>query len=562
MRKTISTIALLTVITLLALSDISHAETLSDQVCSHIENMIRVAEMSPKVAYPFGVPSASPLVSQFYEGRGFRPAWSDDYGPSPDAEDFLEMIRSAYREGLNPQDYHLDKIEAVLSDLYATQIGAGTYDVVKLAGLDLTLTQAFFLYASHLANGRVDHRNIYPDWVVDQGSADPPALLSEVLDSGDVQKTLADMAPHYPRYVKLREELAKYRAVAEGGGWPQVADGSKLLKGSRGKRVAILRERLIASGDLSLMVQENPVVFDHNVEMAVRKFQKRHGLKDDGRVGKSTLKVINVPLETRIRQIALNMDRLRWLSNDMGENYIFVNIADFSLEVMEDERPVMSMRIIAGKDEQRSCVLSAKMTYLELNPFWRVPDSIATREILPQIKKDPGYLAQKTIKVFKDWSDNAKEINPLLVNWSRVRASNLGYKFRQEPGPLNPLGRIKFIFPNECEIYLHDTPTRHLFGRARRDFSHGCIRVENPVELATYLLRNKETWIQKKILAEIRKGKRQVVMLPEPVSVHIFYGTVWVDREGVLQFRNDIYHADEIPYDLPLKSGHGASPSR
>jgi murein L,D-transpeptidase YcbB/YkuD len=562
MRKTISTITLLTVIMLLALPDISLAETPSDQVCSQIGNRIKGAEVSSKVAYPEGLPSVSPLLSQFYEGRGFRPAWSDDYGPSPDVEDFLEVIRAAYREGLNPQDYHLNKIEAVLSDLYARQIGLGTYDVEKLADLDLILTKAFFLYASHLVDGRVDHRNIYPDWVVNQGSADLKALLSEALDSGDMQKTLADLAPHYPKYVRLREKLIKYLAIAESGGWPQVPDGPKLLKGSGGKRVAILRQRLIASGDLASMAQESPVIFDHDVETAVRKFQKRHGLKDDGRVGKSTLKVINVPLETRIRQIALNMDRLRWLSSDMGQNYIFVNIADFSLEVMEDEQPVMSMRIIAGKDEQRSCVLSAKMMYLELNPFWRVPDSIATKEILPQIKKDPGYLAQKTIKVFKDWSDNAKEIDPMLVNWSRVRASNLGYKFRQEPGPLNPLGRIKFIFPNECEIYLHDTPTRHLFGRARRDFSHGCIRVEKPVELATYLLRNKETWIQKKILAEIRKGKRQVVMLPEPVNVHIFYGTVWVDREGVLQFRNDIYHADEIPYDLPLKRGHVAGETR
>jgi len=562
MKKTISTITLLTVITLLALSDISHAETLSDQVCSHIGNRIRGAEVSSKVAYPYGLPSVSPLLSQFYEGRGFRPAWSDDYGPSPDVEDFLEVIRSAYREGLNLQDYHLNKIEAVLSDLYASQIGLGTHDAVKLADLDLILTQAFFLYASHLVDGRVDHRNIYPDWVVNQGSVDLKAILSEALDSGDMQKTLADLAPRYPGYVRLKEKLMEYQAIAESGGWPHVPDGPKLLKGSRGKRVAILRQRLIASGDLASMAQENPVIFDHDVEMAIRKFQKRHGLKDDGKVGKLTLKVINVPLETRIRQIALNMDRLRWLSYDMGQNYIFVNVADFSLEVMEDELPVMSMRIIAGKDEQRSCVLSAKMTYLELNPFWRVPDSIATKEILPQIKKNPGYLAQKTIKVFKDWSDNAKEIDPMLVNWSRVRASNLGYKFRQEPGPLNPLGRIKFIFPNECEIYLHDTPARHLFGRTRRDFSHGCIRVEKPIELATYLLRNKETWIQKKILAEIKKGKRQVVMLPEPVNVHIFYGTVWVDREGVLQFRNDIYHADEIPYDLPLKRGHVAGEKR
>jgi murein L,D-transpeptidase YcbB/YkuD len=555
MKKTITSTTFLTLITLLALSVILHAETLSDQVCVYIGNRIRGTEVSSKVAYPYGFEAVSPLLSQFYERRGFRPAWSDDYGPSQDVEDFLEVIRSAYREGLNPQDYHLNKIEAVLSELYASQIGFGTYDVAKLADLDLILTQVFFFYVSHLVDGRVDHRNIYPDWVVDRESADLKAILSKALDSGNMQTTLADLAPRYPGYVRLREKLMEYLAIAERGGWPNVPDGPKLLKGLHGERMDILRQRLIASGDLASMANENPLTFDHDVEMAVRKFQKRHGLKDDGRVGKSTLKVMNVPLETRIRQIALNMDRLRWLSYDMGKNYIFVNVADFSLEVVEDEQPVISMRIIAGKDEQRSCVLSAKMTYVELNPFWRVPDSIAAEEILPQIKKDPGYLAQKTIKVFKDWSENAKEIDPMLVNWSRVKASNLGYKFRQEPGPLNPLGRIKFIFPNECEIYLHDTPTRHLFGRTRRDFSHGCIRVEKPVELATYLLRKKESWIQKKILAEIKKGKRQVVMLPEPVKVHIFYGTVWVDREGVLQFRNDIYHADEIPYDLPLKRG-------
>ena len=556
MKKTISTITLLTVFALLALSDISHAETLSDQVCTHIGISIGGTEPPAKVAYPEGLSSVSALLFQFYEGRGLRPAWSDDYGPSPDVEDFLEVIRSAYREGLNPQDYHLNKIEAVLSDLYASQIGLEPYDVAKLAGLDLLLTQSFFLYASHVVDGRVDHQNIYPDWVVNEKSVDLVAVLNEALESKEMQKTLADLAPPYPRYARLKEELIKYQTIAESGGWPRVPGGPKLQRGSRGNRVSILRQRLIISGDLASTAQEKPDIFDHDLELAVRKFQKRHGLKDDGRVGKSTLKDINVPVETRIRQIALNMDRLRWLSDDIGRTYIFVNIADFSLEVMEDEQPVMAMRIIAGKDEQRSCVLSAKMTYLELNPFWRVPDSIAAKEILPQIKKEPGYLAQKNIKVFKDWKDNAKEIDPMLINWSRVRAGNLGYKFRQEPGPINPLGRIKFIFPNECEIYLHDTPARHLFGKARRDLSHGCIRVEKPVELATYLLRNKETWIQKKILAEIKKGKRQVVMLPEPVNVHIFYGTVWVDRDGVLQFRNDIYHADEIPYDLPLKRGH------
>lgn len=558
MKKHISTITLLILIAVLALSDISNAETLSDQVCNRIGNIVKMAGASSEVARPYALQSVSPLLLQFYEGRGFQPVWSDDYGPSPDVEDFLESIRSALSEGLNPQDYQLNEIEGALSDLLASEIESGTCDPTKLAGLDLMVTQAFFLYASHLINGRVDHRNIYPDWVVNQESMDPKAILDEAIDSGDLRKTLGDLTPHFPKYIKLRENLIKYQDIAEKGGWPHVPGGPTLLKGSRGNRVALLRRRLIASGDLAPVEPENTVIFDRYVEMAVRKFQKRHGLKDDGRVGKSTLKEMNVPLEARIRQIALNMDRLRWLSRDMGLDYIFVNVADFSLEVVEDEQPVMSMRIIAGKNEQQSCILSAKMTYLELNPFWRVPDSIATKEILPQIKKNPSYAAQKNMKVFTDWSDNAKEVAPMRVNWSLIRASNLSYKFRQEPGPLNPLGRIKFMFPNECEVYFHDTPERHLFALSRRDFSHGCIRVEKPIELAIYLLRNKETWTRKKILAQIGKGKRQVVMLPEPVDVYIFYGTVWVDYEGMLQFRNDIYHADEIPYDLPLKR-HGVA---
>jgi murein L,D-transpeptidase YcbB/YkuD len=217
------------------------------------------------------------------------------------------------------------------------------------------------------------------------------------------------------------------------------------------------------------------------------------------------------------------------------------------------------MRIIAGKKDWRSCVLSAKMTYLELNPFWKVPDSIAVKEILPHIKKDPDYLAKKNIKVLRDWNDKAKEIDPKTIDWSGVRVKNFPYRFRQEPGPGNPLGRVKFIFPNACEIYLHDTPTRSLFGRESRAFSHGCIRVEKPMELAAYLLKKKEAWTSKKILAEIRKGKRQVVMLPDPINVLIFYGTAWVDREGVLQFRNDIYRIDEIPYELPVSRARAST---
>ena len=556
-------ISLITIfISIFIFSELSYAENLADQVRRQIQERINTAQESSQGACRDSVVCKSTLLPKLYTEREYLPAWSDDYGPFPYVEDFVEVIRNAYREGLRPEDYQLHKIEAALSGLYTSLIGGETLDSAKVAELDLMITDAFLLYASHLVNGRVDHRRVYPDWVVNQRSADLTAVLQRALASGEIEEELADLSPHYPGYVNLKEKLMEYRGIAEKGGWQRIPQGPKLQKGSRGERVAILKQRLMVSGDLESVAEDKHGIFDHDLEAAVRRFQKRNGLKDDGRVGRSTLEALNVPVEKRIRQIALNMDRLRWLPDDHGDRNIFVNIADFSLDVIEDEKSVMAMRIIAGKNDWRSCVLSAKMTYLELNPFWKVPDSIATKEILPKIRKDPGYLAKKNIKVYWNWTDQAKEIDPMTVNWSRAKVNNFRYKFRQEPGPGNPLGRIKFIFPNDCEIYLHDTPTRHLFGRARRDFSHGCIRIEKPVELATYLLRNKETWTRKKILAEIRKGKRQVVMLPDPINVLIFYGTAWVDREGVLQFRNDIYRIDEIPYELPAGNARASAAAK
>lgn len=548
MYKSISMKIAIVGVILTVFAGFSYALTLAEEVSTHIGERIKTSEGSAKIICADDRSCKSSLMPKFYVERKFKPAWSDDFGPLISGEDFLEVIRNSYREGLRPEDYRLHAIETQLSGLYESILRGKTPDSKKLAELDLLLTDAFLLYASHMQYGRIDHRNVYPKWVIYQRSADLTAVLRDALASESIEETLAELAPFHPGYDGLKEKLISYQRIAENGGWPQIPRGPKMKKGLRGNRVAILRQRLSASGDLETVKENRVNIFDNDMEVAVKKFQKRHGLKIDGTVGRSTLEAMNIPIEKRIQQIALNMDRMRWLPDDLGERYVFVNIADFHLEVVEEDREVMTMKIIAGKHDWRSCVLSAKVTYLELNPYWKVPDSIAEKEILPQVKKNPEYLAGKKIKMFRDWNDQGKEIDPKTVDWSRIRKKNFPYKLRQEPGPGNPLGRIKFIFPNECEIYLHDTTTRHLFGRQRRDFSHGCIRIEKPMELATYLLKNKENWTRKKILAEIRKGKRQVVMLSSPFDVHIFYGTAWVDREGNLQFRNDIYHIDDVPY--------------
>ena len=538
---------------LIAFVGVTGGEVLSDVVSGHIRQRLEMAEMSSRDGREEPPLFTSALLPDYYRQREFRPSWSDGNSLSPRVELFLEIIQNAGCEGLRPQDYHLERIETVMNAHRESLIRMDPLDHAVLANLDILLTDAFFRYASHLASGRVDHQTIYPGWVIYRNSSDLTANLQDALDSGEIEETLADLSPSCPGYARLMDELVKYQGVAARGGWPVIPAGPKLGKGSHDRRVVALRKRLIASGDLAPTEEGKKSAYDHALKEAVRKFQKRHGLTADGRVGKSTYAALNVPVEKRIRQIALNMDRLRWLPGDPGRRYIFVNIADFSLQVVEDEQVVMSMKIIVGKTEQRSCVLSRKMTYLELNPDWRIPDSIATKEILPQLKKNPEYLAKKKMRVFGgDWGNRSKEINPATVDWSRVKAkaSNFQYKFRQDPGVSNPLGRIKFIFPNECEIYLHDTPTRHLFGRTRRAFSHGCIRIEKPLDLATYLLQDKNSWTRKKIMAEIRKEKRQVVMLPDPIAVHIYYGTAWVDQEGILQFRDDLYRIDEIPYEV------------
>ncbi len=551
MRKIAALAVLFMVLLVFVFHGSTGAQSLSDGVSGQIRQRLEMAEMSSRDVREDPSLFSSPLLPEYYRQRKFRPAWSTGNSLSPKVELFLEFIQNAGCEGLRPEDYRLDRIETLMNAHREILFRMEPLDYAILADLDILLTDAFFRYASHLAGGRVDHQTIYPGWVIYRNSSDLTTNLQDALDSGEIERTLEDISSRYPGYAGLKNELIRYQGIVEQGGWSVIPPGPKMVKGSRDRRVAKLRKRLIASGELTPVEARENTVFDLALEEAVRKFQKRHGLRTDGRAGRSTLAALNVAAEKRLRQIALNMDRLRWLPDNPGNRYIFVNIANFSLQVVENEHVVMSMKIIVGKTEQRSCVLSRKMTYLELNPDWRIPDSIATKEILPQLRKKPEYLTKKNIRIFGgDWGSRSKEVDPATVDWTRVKASNFRYKLRQDPGPSNPLGRIKFIFPNECEIYLHDTPTRHLFGRERRDFSHGCIRIEKPLDLAVYLLQKKNSWTRKKIMEEIRKGKRQVVMLSDPIDVHIYYGTAWVDNEGILQFRDDIYRIDEIPYNV------------
>jgi murein L,D-transpeptidase YcbB/YkuD len=263
-------------------------------------------------------------------------------------------------------------------------------------------------------------------------------------------------------------------------------------------------------------------------------------LREDGVVGPATLAALNVPVGERVRQIEMNLELWRWLPRDLGQRHIMVNITDYTMSVVEDGREVMGSKVIVGKPSRPTPVFAGEMSYLVLNPYWHVPPTIAVKDKLPKLRRNPYALSRQRIRVFA----GGKEINPGRVNWRRVNARNLRYHFRQDPGPRNALGRIKFMFPNRYSVYLHDTPSKYLFNRDNRTFSSGCVRVADPIDLAEYLLSD-SGWSRKAIVSKTRGKRQRRVNLSEKVPVYILYWTAWVDDAGETHFRRDIYEHDK-----------------
>jgi murein L,D-transpeptidase YcbB/YkuD len=535
-------------VVLLTLCTISFAQGLADQVQEHLRGRIEAAGVPPKIVIRDELIYSSVVLPQFYEQRVYMPAWSNNKGLLVVQVDaLLKAIKEAYLEGLTPADYHHAKIEATLQEIRANQAQRKPYDPIRLADLDLLLTDAFLVYGAHLLAGRLDPETIDAQWRAYRREADLGQILQRALSSNNIEQSLRDLLPPQPGYARLREKLAIYRTIAARGGWLSIPQGSKLRKGDQDERVALLRKRLTAVGDLASAEADNESFFDEELDRALRHFQKRHGLTVDGVLGQTTLVALNVPAEHRVRQILVNMERWRWLPQDLGRRYIIVNIANYELDVVENSYEVLTTLVIVGKPYRRTPVFSDKMTYLVINPHWYVPHNIAVKDILPNIKKDPGYLAKNNIKLLA--GQGTLEINPLTIDWSHVTESNFGYKLRQDPGVNNALGRIKFMFPNKYNVYIHDTPAKELFKKTERGFSSGCIRIERPIDLAEYVLREDPRWTKDKILAAINKGAEQTVRLPEAIPVHLLYWTAWADPNGNLQLRNDIYERDSVLYE-------------
>ncbi|HZM13810.1 MAG TPA: L,D-transpeptidase family protein [Bacteroidales bacterium] len=476
-------------------------------------------------------------LNLFYGNRYYDPAWSIRNSLSNNGFDLLNYIRQVGQQGLQPNDYHLYLIESYFKKVLTST----TTDTTDLMKLDVLLTDAFLLLGSHLYYGKVDPEKEGANWKMKR--KDPELRLDlkleEALLENEVDNELNMLAPKYRSYWRMKDELAFFLKLDEQS-WPVILSDKPVKPGDSSQIVPKIRERLIKLRyGLSDTVS---TIIDNELEEQLKMFQNDWGLNADGVLGKTTLEYLNcMPLKL-MGQLKVNMERFRWLPSQMTEKHIIVNIANFKLDLIVGADTLISMRAVVGKETKRTPVFNESMTYIVFSPAWTVPNTILKEEVIPQLLKGPGYLVKKNMKLFRN---DGTELAYSDVDWSKISESNFPYMVRQGPGPGNALGRVKFMFPNDYNVYIHDTPSRSFFARDARAVSHGCIRVEDPFDLAVLLLSDEPEWSPDNIRTAMQQTKEQTVLLKVPVDVMVVYLTAWTDGKDRIQFRNDVYNNDE-----------------
>ena len=451
------------------------------------------------------------------------------------AEKLITWLRSAADDGLDPANYPSDQL-AKLHDAVPVTDARGR------AIIELHFSAAFLEYASDLQVGRFLPRKIDPEFFLQKRNIDQLAALTGLAKARNLDQFFEAWQPSAPEYAALRAVLGDYRALAKAGGWPTVPMGDTLKPGTKDSRVPALRARLAVTDGASSQVPAGAAnLYDDQLVAVVKAFQARHGLDVDGVVGRGTVVALNVPIEARIQEIIVAMERWRWLPPNLGSQYLMVNIAGFELKRVSDGKVEEKMAVVVGKPYARTPVFSNSVKYLEFNPYWNVPTSIAIKEELPKLRQNPAARAAAGFEAVR----GGKVYALTSINWRQYGPGNFPFQIRQRPGPNNALGRVKYMFPNQFNVYLHDTPAKSLFSKADRAFSHGCVRLSRPLELAPPVLAagGLTGWNKARVDRVVASGDRTVVNLEKPMPVHITYFTAWVDQ-GVPNFRADVYEQD------------------
>ncbi|NTW54766.1 MAG: L,D-transpeptidase family protein [Chlorobaculum sp.] len=508
-------------------------------------------------------------LQRFYRAMNYRVAWTNRQA----IERLVEVIGESAGDGLKRSDYHYDEIRKFAENPPDSPL--------LKARADLFMTDAVFTLLSHMRSGKVEPRSLDSNWniaIPRSGANQDQALMTAVMGS-KFPEMIAELRSSSPEYLALRKALARYRKIAEEGGWQPVYQGPKIEKvGQTDSRIPLIRQRLIVSGDyedknlddtkhfasadsaLSASATSLPgapatsgQTYTQELFDAVKAFQQRHGLSVDGIIGMETLNAMNYPVAVRIDQLRLNLERLRWYSRILGRSYVMVNIPAFSVIYVEESKVRWSSRVIVGKPDLQTPIFGAAIQSIIFNPHWVIPSGILVKESIPAIRKNINYLKKNQLTVV---DGNGKPVDPSTVNWAQYQSGGLPYRLVQASGDDGSLGRIKFNMPNRFTVYMHDTPTKPLFERSRRAYSHGCVRVDRPLELAELLLRDPAKWSLKKIDEAIDTGKTSTVVLPVKIPVYFLYQTAFADGQKV-EFRADVYNRDEELLDA-LNSSKGS----
>ncbi len=472
------------------------------------------------------VPTLAPAaVAQFYQASVTKSIWDDD----KNFADLLQALKGLRLHGLNPTHYHYDDLAALKN---------------KPAQREKLATDAWFSAASHMIYGKLDPQTIEPDWTAARRKANLAAHLQKALNDNTIANSLDALAPKQPGYESLQAELVKLLAISTDA--PTIIpNGPTMRVGDQGPRVALLHQRLKELGALPRR-PATPTHFDMVTEAAVKEFQATAGLMADGLVGPASAAALNRSVETKIRQVRVNLERWRWLPDTMGRRHIRANIADFNLTTWQDGAPVRTHRTIVGQAYRKTPVFSGSIQYIVFNPWWETPDSLARKDKLPAFRADPAAVKRLGFEV-RDRAGN--KVNSDTIDWNAVSATNFPYRLRQAPGPLNALGRVKIIFPNIHNVYIHDTPGRDLFTRPQRALSSGCLRTEAPLELAAWLLAETPTWPATAQTAALESGQETRAPLSAQVPVHVLYLTVVPETDGTVRYLDDVYDRDAAVLD-------------
>jgi len=539
-------LTILVVILMIGTTNDGLAVSLFKEVDALLKRRIEAIGIGPNVTIKGEKLDVADGLPDFYRARNYAPAWTDDFGVLPHALSLVRAIQQSDREGLRPEDYWYPQIVKMLK---ATRQRRPKRDLLQppvIVDLELLLANAFLTYGSHLLHGKLDPQKFHPAWIVNLPDPSLSAELQNAIDKERVPFLLKSLKSTQSGYLALRKALAAYRRIENRGGWPAIPKGPTLREGSSGPRILKLRSRLRVTGDIKPAKEKalTPELFDIGLTEAVINFQSRHGLSADGVIGPATLAVLRIPVEEQITRIEINLERMRWLPKAQETDHLLVNIPDHTLKVLNTGQIVTKMSVVVGRPERHTPILKDQVTDVVFNPHWYVPPTILKHDLLPRVKENPDYLKNLKIRVLQPQDGEAWELDTATIDWDQLDKFKPPLQFRQDAGPENFLGRFKFILSNELDIYLHDTSYHAQFKGHELNLSSGCIRLEDPMHLADYLLKNDPYWDAERITRAVASGAPRKVTLSEPFPVYVVYWTAWVDINGIVQFRPDIYDFD------------------